>query len=116
MTTRTAHTPGPWDRQNKGDLYGPSARLEIVAGTHNGYATKNLPTIAKMKGLREVDYANAEFIVRAVNCYDALLEALKLIERWTGNELIASRGTRVERWAHERAQAAIAQAEEHDHL
>lgn len=61
------HTPTPWGRRNAGTPIGPSARHEIVAGKK---------VIARTAGLSEEDYANAKFIVRAVNSYDDLVKAL----------------------------------------
>ncbi len=71
------HTPGPWDVQNKGNLYGSSARHEVVAGD-NRLEGKPLPTICKMPGLAEKDYANARLIAAAPD----LLAALRKLDEW----------------------------------
>lgn len=60
------HNPEPWDRQNKGNLYGRGARHEIVCGTNHENG-RTLPTIARMPDLSEQSYANAERIVACVN-------------------------------------------------
>ena len=71
-----AHTPTPWDVQNKGHLGQRGARHEVVAGI-NRDGGKILPTIVRMPDLSSQSYANAEFIVRAVNCYDTLVSELQ---------------------------------------
>jgi hypothetical protein len=71
---KTKHTPGPWDRQNKGNVIGPSARHEVVAGI-NKDGSKYLPTICRMPGLSDEDYANARLITAAPD----LLEAAKVL-------------------------------------
>ena len=111
------HTPIPWDVQNKGVLGERSARHEIVAGV-NRDGSRNLPTICKMPDLSERSYANAAFIVKAVNCHDALLKACKLCEAvlteheqydgFNDDDCSPSR----EHEAVEAARAAIAKAEE----
>lgn len=66
-----ATTPGPWDIQNKGNLYGSSARLEVVKGI-NQHSRKAFPTIAKLKGLSPEDYANARLMAAAPEMLAAL--------------------------------------------
>ena len=60
------HTPGPWDLQNKGDLYSPSGRVEIVGGV-KVEGRRNLPTVIRMKDLSDRSYADARRIVACVN-------------------------------------------------
>ena len=50
-------TPGPWHIQNKGDIYSPSARCEIVSSDDK--------TIARVKGLTAEAEANARLIAAA---------------------------------------------------
>ena len=70
---KTKHTPGPWDRQNKGNVIGPSARHEVVAGI-NKDGSKYLPTICRMPGLSDEDYANACLIAAAPDLLKACRE------------------------------------------
>jgi len=79
-TNNAEHTATPWDIQNKGNLYGNNARVEIVQGI-NKDGSKNLCKIARMRDLTLESYANAEFICRAVNAHDELVEALKRMKR-----------------------------------
>lgn len=74
----TKHTPEPWDVQNKGHLYGPSARHEVVNGI-NIDGSKNLPTICRMPDLSEQSYANARLIAAAPDLLAACRAALDLI-------------------------------------
>jgi len=101
---KTKHTPGPWDRQNKGNVIGPSARHEVVAGI-NKDGSKYLPTICRMPGLSDEDYANACLIAAAPD----LLEACKVLlkgapELWEKD---------VEKWPRlmDRVESAITKAE-----
>jgi hypothetical protein len=74
---RSGHTPGPWDVQNKGNLYGRNARHEVVEGI-NKDGSKNLPTICKMPDLSERSYANARLIASApelLGALEAMLQA-----------------------------------------
>ena len=77
MEKTTSYTAGPWDRQNKGNVTSPSARHEVVAGI-NKDGSKCLPTICRMPGLSDEDYANARLIAAAPD----LLDALKRVERY----------------------------------
>ena len=73
------HTPGPWDIQNKGDLYGKSGRVEVVAG-RNLENEKNLPKIVRMPDLSERSYANARLIAAAPDFRDELQADADLFE------------------------------------
>ena len=64
-------TPGPWDIQNKGDLYGSSARLEVVKGLNKDGKTV-LPTIATLQDLTPEAYANARLMATAPDLLSAL--------------------------------------------
>ena len=70
------HTPVPWDIQNKLDLDGSNARLEVVKGI-NKDGSKDLPTIVRMLNLSEQSYTNARFIVQACNAHEELLSLLQ---------------------------------------
>jgi hypothetical protein len=73
------HTPTPWDVQNKGELGKRSARHEIVEGKVDDRNINHIPyqpTICKMPDLSERSYANARFIVRAVNFHDEIVDLL----------------------------------------
>jgi len=73
------HTQGPWDVQNKGNLYGRSARHEVVEGISEG-GDKPLPTIVKMPDLSDRSYANARLISAAPELLDALKEVVYSLE------------------------------------
>ena len=64
MKTKTEHTPTPW---RTGDLW------NTVFGPPNGNPCPEI--VATVHGPRK---ANAEFIVRACNCHEDLLEACKI--------------------------------------
>lgn len=64
-------TPGPWDIQNKGDLHGRSARVEVVKGTNEDGQTL-LPTIATLPDLTPENYANARLMAAAPDLLLAL--------------------------------------------
>ena len=66
------HTQTPWDIQNKGHVYDRSGRVEVVKGI-NPDGSKLLPRIVRMPDLSNESYANARFIVQAVNAHDELL-------------------------------------------
>jgi hypothetical protein len=83
---RMNHTPTPWDVQNKGILGSRSARHEVVAGKVD-ISIPNQPTICKMPDLSGRSYANARFIVQAVNSHDELLDLLKIGLRIFGGHL-----------------------------
>lgn len=68
VATEMKHTPEPWDIQNKGNLHGPSARVEVVEGI-NRDGSVNLRCVVKMPDLSDRSYANAELIVAARNSY-----------------------------------------------
>lgn len=74
QTKPAEHTPGPWDIQNKGDLNGQSARLEIVEGV-NENGSLDLPTIATMPDLTDLSYQRARLIAAA----PAMLDALEIL-------------------------------------
>ena len=105
------HTPVPWDVQNKGVLGERSARHEIVQGI-NRDGSVNLPKIVKMPDLSDRSYANARFIVDAVNAHDDLLAALHLYLR-LDNDHRAGGEIDPADWAecYQAARAAIAKAE-----
>lgn len=71
---KTNHTPTPWSyqsddsqliRNSKGDVI---CEVELPMNRERGYDTCNAE-----------QEANAEFIVKAVNCHDELVEALKML-------------------------------------
>jgi hypothetical protein len=70
------HSPIPWDIQNKGNLYGRDARVEVVMGS-NLDGSRLLPKIVRMPDISDLSYANARFIVQACNAHEELLAALK---------------------------------------
>ena len=75
METKTKHTPTPWNAYKPtGSRWhiGSSDSSHLIIGKIND---DNSHTLAK---------ANAEFIVRACNNFDALVEALKRISKGEG--------------------------------
>lgn len=76
------HTPGPWNIQNKGNLYlGKSARVEVV---------KEAKKIVRMPDLSETSYDNARLIAAAPDlleaCKDAFASSCRRSEtrrKWT---------------------------------
>lgn len=71
--SETKHTPIPWSRDNQSTV--PNAPLEIMAtGTHGGPVA-----VARMVGKDEEAYANADLLLRAVNCHEGLVHAIHRI-------------------------------------
>lgn len=73
-----SHTPGPWQleynphysrHELRGGLKGVDGRH--IFGHFQGWSADGVTT-------EDEDNANAQFIVKAVNCHDALLEACKV--------------------------------------
>lgn len=96
----SAHTPTPW-RQGK-------SFPEFVIGCEEPDGR----IIADLGGHRDVAFANAEYIVRAVNNHEELLEALKWAMgtgRLTYMRRNSANGSYCD--AVDRARAAIAKAE-----
>ena len=91
----TQHTAGPWDFQNRGNLHGESGKVVIVDA--------NQTSLAKLKDLSGVSYANARLIAAAPELLEALKEALADAE--TMNEPYRNEAI------YERMHAAIAKAE-----
>jgi hypothetical protein len=78
METKTQHTAGPWICD---DYYNPGSSPEIRM---NGIRIARMCSAAIGKGQtqrQQEQKANAEFIVRACNSHDALLEACKAIKQ-----------------------------------
>ena len=69
-----------WDVQNKGNLYGKSARVEVVEGkvSLETIPPKYLTTVCKMPDLSEKSYRRARLIAAAPD----LLAALEAVQRW----------------------------------
>ncbi len=99
----TQYTEGPWDFQNRGSLRGESGRVVIVDA--------NQKSLAKLKDLSEVSYANARLIAAAPE----LLGALEAMLR--GADLVMTEtldgGNPFPTLAHaaQKARAAVAKAE-----
>ncbi len=74
------HTPTPWRAYGGGKSIGIAQRFEDTT------PIKDIVDIASCRvDEKEIDgYANASFIVRAVNSHDALVEALEEIEDTLG--------------------------------
>ena len=98
------HTPTPWHVDGE-CIYGTTQRGDYVRIADTTVADgDNLPD-------KEAD-ANASFIVRAVNCHDEMLKALKAVELGVFGSMlpnsdidVCTRGTLAQ------VQAAIAKAE-----
>ena len=69
MTTQA--TPRPWMHYDDTDAAGKTGRHEIVA------TGKTVARIYRTAGSEVEDAANAALIVRAVNCHDELVAALR---------------------------------------
>ncbi len=76
------HTKGPLSVQNKGNIYGRSARVEVVEGVvgNEKPLPKRLPTVARMKDLSDSSYANAHLFAAAPELLDALENCADLLE------------------------------------
>lgn len=72
---KTAHTPWPWESHRFG------GRREIIAA-------RGTTTICVVNDLDGIGHANAEFIARACNCHDDLLELVRSAhDRFTDNDM-----------------------------
>ena len=71
----TQHTAGPWDFQNRGSLHGESGRVVIVDA--------NQTSLAKLKDLSGVSYANARLIAAAP---ELLEKGNRVIAAWLNAE------------------------------
>ena len=71
--TKAQHTKLPWEVNTLAD---PQGRTEVFAGNILILDTKS-GTVHRFEGTAGEEEANASFIVKAVNCHDELLNALK---------------------------------------
>lgn len=77
------HTPTPWHLQANTHVPNVGIYRDV---TEKGDVHGTWEVIAFLDNDMERARANAEFIVRAVNSHEALLEAAKLLFRWIGTE------------------------------
>jgi hypothetical protein len=90
-----SYSPGPW--RSKGG--------SIKALSHGKEYT--VAIVDRKKFTSEGRAGNARLIAASPE----MLEALRLIERWTSDEVIASRGTKVERYIMELVRPLIYKAD-----
>jgi hypothetical protein len=103
----TEHTPTPWKKDEEYNTRPPmTSPFRVIA---NGSTSDRVRPICRMELQGEEAQANAEFIVKACNCHEELLEVLKEIKTQIicgGTEQYQGTG-----WF-ERLEQAIAKAEE----
>ena len=118
-----ARTPGPWELIEANEHHGPfiigetGDVCDLYVMTRPGFASTRNGGPSKPHHFANAE-ANAAFIVRAVNCHDELLAALKALHHEAGHlcKQLAARGLpgvpgdTVDR-VMEQARAAIAKAE-----
>lgn len=75
------HTPGPWDTVGATRIWGTNAAVCIVAEPECNTSNDFHEVRFGSKRWREA-MSNAEFIVRACNAHDDLLEACKAARTW----------------------------------
>ena len=82
MADITQHTPTPWSigssNPGEGHVIESDSADRTIAWTANSYCASN-----DEEYISQEDEANAEFIVRACNSHDALLEALELYDSFS---------------------------------
>ena len=79
------HTPIPWIVQKpRGPQHAIDRKCEIVAPDPEGHG--EMVIVGEHTGIECLTWDNAEFIVKAANCHDDLLDALdhceKILNAW----------------------------------
>jgi hypothetical protein len=94
------HTPIPWTAKGYDVRAGQAGRMIAYTGPHHA------PDDQYPKGCKLEDEANAEFIAKAVNCHDDLVEALEFLVKAAETEP----GMSIYRSHIEKARAVLAKA------
>jgi len=83
MTTQTKerarHTPTPWEVDNNNGAHGTCTIRHFRTSADGSFKAPFGEAIADLMGSSPEREANADFIVRAVNSHEAMVEALKTL-------------------------------------
>lgn len=103
-------TPRPWEVHDDTNIRSVGGQhIGVASGPHTIGATPEV--MERRRQEQAEDRANAEFIVRAVNCHEDLLEALEGIWQWLGVEAgNRTEGDWIEKEPWVRVRAAIEKA------
>lgn len=98
MTSKTTHTPTPWTAKGH-SIWGPPVTCKLDKKPHHEIVCNTMA--GRDNG---EDLANAAHIVKCVNQYDELVEALR--------SLINNNGTGAMEWAITQAKALLTRADQ----
>jgi len=106
------HTPTPW-KSIREDYRGNADKLVIHSSDDHRIAVVDVTKWEDdERGFTEIEEANAAFIVRAVNCHEDLLIAMKKIKEWYAPTANGGWADHQDAITYQLACQAIARAEE----